>query len=259
MGCTRDINGRSHLTKETMSNRDMMLFGLFILLAVAGASHAEINLELRPVSTCYVAGELVEIELYAVSDDQTDQSISAIDAILVWDAEVIALDGNEDNGPYSWSGFGPFTDDSLLDGLNDTWDDGDALYTVLANFSDPAMATPEGLLVTTFRFEALHGSVAATSGFLESFGSYSTTTVYSGDSVNQRVTGMLIPTELAVQRNPARGADLSDFAMLQRCFSGEGGITTDGCTCLFDSDTDGDVDLVDLDGFLVDFDEPEAR
>jgi hypothetical protein len=74
-----------------------------------------------------------------------------MDIILLWDPDVITLVGVVDNGPYDWLTSG-FTDDSVFDGLNDTFLDGNALYTAYAQLGVPAWAPPEGLLVTTFQF-----------------------------------------------------------------------------------------------------------
>ncbi len=122
-----------------------------LLLLASTPAQALIDLEWRPACQSVEPGQMVEIGLYVVSDDETDQSISAMDIILLWDPDVIELVGVVDNGPYAWL-FSGFTDDSVFDGLNETFLDGNALYTAWAQFGVPAYATPEGLLVTTVQF-----------------------------------------------------------------------------------------------------------
>jgi hypothetical protein len=142
---------------------------------------ANIDLEWRPETQTVLVGSTVSIGLYAVSDDpDSSQSIAAMDVILNWDPDFLMLVGNVDNGPYDWS-FSGFQDDSGLDGLNDTWLDGDALYTAHAQLGgDPAWATPEGLLVTTFQFTALAETSATILSIPESAGQYTETAVYDG-------------------------------------------------------------------------------
>jgi len=160
------------------------------LLVVAPESHALIDLEWRLACQSVTPGAPVEIDLYAVSDDPTDQSIAAIDVIIIWDIDVMQLTGVNDNGPYSWT-FSGFPDDSNLDGLNDSWDDGNAFYSAYAQLGVPAYATPEGLLVTTFQF-----STTAQPGFTwlripREVGQYSSSRVFDGEVPGLEVQGTL--------------------------------------------------------------------
>lgn len=122
-----------------------------MLLLAATPATALIDVEWRPACQSVEPGEMVEIGLYVVSDDETDQSISAMDIILLWDPDVIDLVGVVNDGPYAWLSSG-FSDDSVFDGLNNTFLDGNALYTAWAQLGVPAYATPEGLHVTTVQF-----------------------------------------------------------------------------------------------------------
>ncbi|HOA75979.1 MAG TPA: hypothetical protein PKL76_21265 [Phycisphaerae bacterium] len=47
-----------------------------------------------------------------------------------------------------------------------------------------------------------------------------------------------------------KDVDQNDFAVLQRCFTGEGGTVADLCAC-FDHDGDGDIDLTDVNAFIA--------
>jgi len=99
---------------------------------------------------------VVQVALYVKSNNGIDQSFSSVSLVMQWDAAQLRLVGTIDNGPYMWLS-SSFPNDSALDGLNDTFDDGNGLYQALGRLapSPPAVATTSGLLVTTFRFEAL--------------------------------------------------------------------------------------------------------
>jgi hypothetical protein len=122
-----------------------------LLLLASTPAPALINVEWRPACQSVEPGQMVEVGLYVVSDNEEDQSISAMDIILLWNPNVIELVGVVNDGPYAWLSSG-FSDDSVFDGLNETFLDGNALYTAWAQFGVPAYATPEGLHVTTLQF-----------------------------------------------------------------------------------------------------------
>lgn len=135
--------------------------GTAILMSCV-APHARGNIDLlwEPESQTVNVGDTVQIGLYAVSDDETDQAFGAMQVILAWEPEHLTLTGELANGPYDWLGESGFNFPDPA-GLNDTWADGDAFYVALANFVRPPFATPEGLLVTTFEFVA-EGATAGT-------------------------------------------------------------------------------------------------
>lgn len=156
---------------------------LIAALAVPAVAPATINLEWRPETQIVLAGGIVDIGLYAVSDDpEMDQYILAMDIILNWDSDSLELVGVDNNGPYDWlfSGF-PVGD---VDGLNETFLDGDALYTALGQLGAGAWATPEGLLVTTFQFSALAETPGTTLTIPEDAGSYTHTAIWGSPGVD---------------------------------------------------------------------------
>jgi hypothetical protein len=172
-----------------------------IVLSAAGgllvsASTAAVNLELRAVPEECTA-TYVYVDLFAVSDSEGNQSIAALDAILAWDSAMLQLIGiAPDSYPYTWL-YAGFPNDHNLDGLNDTWGDGNALYTALAQLgSPPAYATPAGLLVTTFKFRKLAIGVETNLLLLADFGEYSETVVYDGFIPGLMVTGSLFGATL---------------------------------------------------------------
>jgi len=140
-----------------------------------------------------VAGEIVEIDLYAVSETATNQPISALSAIVVWDSSRIELLGNVDNGPYNWLVSG-FPDDSQLDGLNNTFLDGNALYQALMMTAPnpPAIATTEGLWVTTLQFRALSAGMAEVD-VIAACGQSTETVVLDAETLGLDITGTLGP------------------------------------------------------------------
>ena len=166
---------------------------LTIALVAARPAWSNVNLELRPVTEPCTTARL-EIELYAVSDTQNNQSMAAMDVILTWDPQVLRLEGRNEEiqYPYHWL-FSGFRDDHLADGLNITWDDGDALYEALARLGVPACATPTGLLVTRFVFHKLRVGEPTTLAMLPAFGHRSHTVVYDGSVPGHVITGTLIP------------------------------------------------------------------
>jgi hypothetical protein len=178
------------------------LLSVFAFTAVQSSSAgAAVNLEWRPTDQTVFLGDVIEVGLYAVSDSDVDQSVGALSAILVWDPSRLELLGKIDNGPYPWEP-SRFPDDSGLDGLNAPFagpdpfvpsNDGNAFYNPLGQqVSPPALATPEGLLVTTFRFRALEIGPAELE-LPETFGQYTRTQVIHGAFPGVDVTGMLGP------------------------------------------------------------------
>ena len=231
--------------------------GLLLLSAFVSSADALINLEWRPDTQTVLVGATVEIGLYAVSDDpEMDQYILAMDVILNWDPDSLELVGVDNNGPYAWlfSGF-PVGD---VDGLNDTFADGDALYTALGQLGAGAWATPEGLLVTTFQFTALAETPGTTITILEDAGSYTHTAIWG--SPGQDVHGTLGNATMTILAEPPPGdcdqdldVDLEDYATFHDCLDGPNGEPlAPECQCA-DLDEDDDVDLADFQGFAQQF------
>ncbi len=196
----------------------------FFVLTFAFAAQANINLDLRPDSQTVLTGSTVELSLFAVSDNAQNQSISAMDVILVWDPSKLQLTGfsNSGNG-YNWlnSGF------LYPGGLNATYSDGDAIWTSFAQLGNPAYATPTGLLVTKFQFQALVASPPTPVAIPRSRGGY-TTVVYDGSQSNQDVTGTL--DSGALVRIVDETVEPSQFTLIR------GQVASGGLSDLFQSD-----------------------
>ena len=159
-------------------------------LAATGVNHqaaADINLEFRPVSAVVSTGQQVQMQLFAVSDAQTDQLLSAIQLVFAWQPMHLTLTGTSAVGapPLAFSGFpasGHF-------GLNESPipQDGDGFYLALS-FS-PIAATPAGTLITTLNFNALAPTVGTSIDILSSGGVGGQTIVASGSVPGLDVTG----------------------------------------------------------------------
>lgn len=159
--------------------------------------HAGVDLQWRPARQETDVGALVRVSLFAVSDSEQNQAVGAVQVVLGWDPSRLMLidhidpcDGDEcPPSAFAWttSGF------PVAEALNEEFDDGDAVYQAIGKFltSTPALATPEGLHVTTFRFRTLR-SGSAELRMVESFGETTRTMVIS-DVPGLIVTGVLGP------------------------------------------------------------------
>jgi hypothetical protein len=152
---------------------------------------AQIDLELRPVPPgSYRVGDLVEVGLYAVSSDpKNTMPTSGMQVIFQWDPGVLELVGADNNGPVAWL-LSDFFDDSALDGLNNSFADGDAYYQAASSILGPADVTPEGLLVTTLQFNAVGAANDSVVEILPAAGTQTETDVF-GAAPGEIVTGSL--------------------------------------------------------------------
>ncbi|HWL92443.1 MAG TPA: hypothetical protein VNT79_02825 [Phycisphaerae bacterium] len=180
------------------------LVGTALSMASSATSHASINLEFRPFVQVVNVGDSFDVGFYAVSDDLSDQSIASIDLIMDWDPAFIQLTGLNNNGPYAWSE-STFPDDSAGDDVNGTFADGNAFYRAFRDFppADPAFATPAGLLVTTFTFDALALTPGTELDMLATFGNFSQTRVQDGEMAGLDVTGTLGSATIIILPEPS--------------------------------------------------------
>lgn len=153
-----------------------------------------VGIEFRPSSQGPVAFDtVVEVGLYAVSATGVDQAISAVSAVVAWDPARLELLGILNNGPVNWL-VSALPDDSGLDGLNNTFLDGDALYqaSTTPNPNPPALATTGGLLITTFRFRAFAAG-SASIRLVPMRGGFSKTQVTDAETIGLDITGAIGP------------------------------------------------------------------
>lgn len=237
--------------------RRLVQVGLVLAIVAAVPVQAAVDLEWRVENEIIQVGDTVRIGLYAVADnDGADEPFSLIEVVLQWDADVLGLLGVDDNGPYAWWVSG-FVDDSGLDGLNDTFDDGDADYQAWPDFfGDLPIATTEGLLVTTFEFEALAPAEATDVAMIEAFGSYAVTAVYDDEYggwniVDDIDSESLEITVLAGDLDGDGDVDLADLSALLAVYGLCDG--DPGFDPVADIDGDGCVGLADLSALLANY------
>lgn len=160
---------------------------------------ADVNLEWRPTQINTDIGQPFQLGIFAVSDGSGSQAVGSIDAVFSWEPtvvellEVIAPCTQEPcpAGTYLWSQL-DFPNDESLDGLNNTWADGNAYLQAVAQPGgfNSAFATPQGLRVATLTFRAKGGG-AATIRFHALLGSFSHTRVFSGQFAGLDITGRI--------------------------------------------------------------------
>jgi hypothetical protein len=150
---------------------------------------ANIDLDIRPDAQTVYVGDTVQVGLYAVSDTSYDQLTAAMDVIVQWDPVYLnPISYSIVGAGYSWFQHGFL----YPGGLNASLADGDAIWTCFAAPGTPAAATPEGLLVCTFIFQAQAATDGTAIWIPRTLGGY-TTVVYDGTEPNLDVTGTLDP------------------------------------------------------------------
>ena len=149
------------------------------------ASGQYVDLEWRAESDTVAVGDILRVGLYAVADNDqgADEPFVLAVALLHWEPAHLLLVGTDDIGPYYWWPYWSdgFVDDSGIDGLNDTWLDGNANWQGWAGLGDLPVATPDGLLLTTFEFIALAPTPETTIWLEPDYGTWSHTAAYDDE------------------------------------------------------------------------------
>lgn len=170
-----------------------------VLMLVASGASGEIHLEWRIAVQTVFIGETVRLGLYAVSDSDELQSISAMNVIVTWDEHALSLIGLDGTGgaTLGFSGFPP--DPHQLNEANPPAD-GDAMYVAFAPLGDVIEATGAGTLITTFVFEARTQTPRSPVRIVEQAGDPpGLTVIYDGDEPNLDVTGMLGSASITIR------------------------------------------------------------
>jgi hypothetical protein len=228
-----------------------------LALSLGFGALGDVNLEWRSQPLAFCTDQILEVGLYAVSDNAGTQSMASIDVIVQWNPARMQLMGLTDNGPYDWL-YSGFPNDAGLDGLNTTFSDGDALYEALARLGNGAHATPAGLLVTTLHFRVLTGGGVTKLEMIPMRGLFTRTVVYGGGVPGQDITGTLDSEFItAVSRGDANCDGLVDFFDIdpflmslfdtptyQATFCG-------GSLCAVDTNCDAILNFFDIDPFLA--------
>lgn len=197
------------------------VLALFVVNAPAGAQVFEsVELFFTPSEQTVQVGDMVELGMVVRSLNAFEAPMSGLSAILNWDPVALELLGKVDNGPYRWATALPnFPDDSAIDCLNCEWSDGDAFYEVMSRIlpDPPAIAPPsdtQGLLATTFVFEALSLTAGTIVSTPLTAGQYSRTLVVSGTVPALDILDRVTTATITIVPEPASVVLLLSAAML---------------------------------------------
>ncbi len=194
------------------------------ILLFAQHTFAAITLELRPSSQTVIAGSSASVGLYVVSDLPAGEPVGRVDAVLLFDPNKMTLLGHDLTGAPAWgsAGFSSFSP------LNPDWTDGDAFFKATIGLTPgpcgtPEVATPAGLLVTTFQFDV--GSIlgSTTVALPASLGT-DTTAVYDAQTALS-CPGVPYP----ITRGPAAVLNVVACSIASDCNDGTA-CTDDLCT-----------------------------
>lgn len=245
------------------------------LSAPPATTHASINLELRVSSSTVRVGAPVEVGVYAVSDDETDQPFRFLQVMIGWDADALRLIEFVANG-IVWQGF--TQDDCEFDRLSNELcppnngclsadgvpcNDGDARLDAF-NLSADEFATPEGVLTTTIVFQAIGPASSARVWLIPIAGPVSETKVLANDPANPNVTGTLGELFVSIFLCGTRGdfdgncrvelfPDHFDFT---DCMNGPNGSPLSEACDPADFNGDGVADMLDAAAFQREFTGP---
>jgi len=224
------------------------------LVEAAGfrAGGALVDLELQPAHQQVGMGDVVEIQIVARAP--TPQCINGIDAIIAWDPNVLTLTGHDQtDAGYVWLTAGFLNDP---DDINDDLSDGDGLFTALAFPGNPAFADPNGLVVTTLRFEPVALSSGTVVRFLSQLGQFGHTRVLCGGNITGDISSTAIvevfpcPGPCPADIDDSGLVDQSDLGILLSAFGKCDG--QPGFDPLADLDCSDCIDQSDL-GILLSF------
>lgn len=161
---------------------------LFVIALAVAAQATDVDLEWRLMAnTAIHPGDNVQVGLYAVAREPV--RIGTMDVIVFWNADVLALTGVDDQGPYDWY-YSGFRDDHLADGLNDTWKDGNGYYKAWGRIGGLPRAVPKGFLITVVELTALTPGECRIEIVAE-YGEGSETAVWGGEIPGINIVGVM--------------------------------------------------------------------
>lgn len=192
------------------------IVGWFVAFAASASADAAgfgelINLEWRPASQTVTVGETVDIGLYAVPSGDSRVAFSAMEAILVWEPDILELTGQVNNSPYDWlaTTFPAIDPGNLNEGaanppIGVPNNDGNALYQAIGQFHPNPLPIAEldGLLITTIRFRALAETLNTEILIPERLGPFARTGIL-GDKIDETHTGELGTASVTIVPEPA--------------------------------------------------------
>lgn len=158
---------------------------------------AGVDLVLKPTFQVVQVGESVDLGLYALSSNESDWPISGMDVVVLYDPTRLHFYNLTSMGaPYNWLQNGFFWPSP--DNINDDLSDGQMMYTAWAQLGVPAVAPGNGLLVTTFQFQAQAEGCGEYVAVVPAWGTSATTRVFDGTTPNHDVTGNLGAAKILV-------------------------------------------------------------
>lgn len=168
---------------------------LAVLVALAPSVRAgTVKLEFRPTAQTVNVGDALTLSLFAVSGDGMDQPVGFIGAVITFNGDSLALIGHDEGGASAWASAGFPSDGG---GVNESLLDGDVYFQAVIDLGgSPAVATADGLLVTTLQFAALPAGTGASAVQLVSCIGSTCSHVLDGhpfDAQVSNVTGSLGP------------------------------------------------------------------
>jgi hypothetical protein len=162
-----------------------------------------VNLSWSPSSPTVSVGQTVQLDLRAASGTCANQPVGSVEVVLNWNPALVQLVGKVDPPSSPWQSSG-FPNDSALDGLNAPYtgipnNDGNAWYHAIGDFQVGVDVPPAGMVVTSFTFQGLDGTLATPVAMIAATGNYSRTRVLgAGATMGVDLTGSIASASVRV-------------------------------------------------------------
>lgn len=192
--------------------KSLVVAGLSVLLmapnwATAGMDSV-VNLSWAPLSQNVPAvGMPFTVGMIARSGTAVPEGFSVMESVLTWNPNIIRLQGVTFDGPYEFlqQGFSGFYNDTVFDGLNATFLDGNAVFRAASMFSPPpatAPVPPQSLHIATFNFQSV-GAGTTQINMPLTFGNFSQTVVLDAQIPGLDILGFASSATVSVVPEPA--------------------------------------------------------
>lgn len=221
-------------------------------LVFTQAAAGDVDVIFQPIDEVVTVGEVLEIQVILASDSGRTELVAAAEAIFTWEPDKLQLLGNEEDGSVELltSTF-PTNHPSGLNESNPP-KDGIGMYMAWAPLGDPVAVTPDGILLTTFLFEALEPATETFIDIIPFIGDpddpEAKTIVFDGVIPNNDITGSL--TSATVTILPSCLGDLNDDGQVDTedlfILLAAWGPCSDPQECPADLNMDAEVNTEDL-------------